>query len=285
MPFVSILMPVYNTPAHYLREAIDSMLAQTFTNFEFLILNDASTDPQVEEVVNSYSDPRIIYAVNEHNLGIAGTRNRLLDMARGNYLALMDHDDISLPQRLEKQVSFLEAHPETGVLNTQFQFIGREKRSNIPLDDISIKMALMMHCGDMCHPSCMLRRSVLVEHGIRYEEMFSPSEDHALFCRLLPHTRFAALPDILFRYRAWPGNVSHRQAKRMEAATQGVLAFARRDNPELWAMAQVHLCRIWRYYLCGIPVLARERTRCETKWRFFGLPVWRVRESLPRWKA
>lgn len=284
MPRVSVLMPVYNTPPEYLRSAIDSILAQTFTDFEFLILNDGSSDPKVEEVVCLYSDPRIIYAKNERNIGISASRNCLLDMARGEYLAVMDHDDISLPERLQKQVAFLDAHPEAGVLNTQFQLIGRAKTSNIPLDDISIKMALMLHCGGMCHPSCMLRRSVLVEHGIRYEEMFSPSEDHALFCRLVPYTRFAALPDVLFSYRAWQGNTSHTQAKRMEAATQGVLAFARRDNPELWAMAQAYLRRIWRYRLCGVPILAREQTRCETKWKLFGLPVWRVRESMPRWR-
>ena len=97
MPEVSVLMPVYNTRPEHLREAMESILAQTFTDFEFLILNDASSDPRVEEVVQSFSDPRIVYAVNEKNLGISGSRNRLLDMAKGEYLAVMDHDDISLP--------------------------------------------------------------------------------------------------------------------------------------------------------------------------------------------
>ena len=102
IPKVSVLMPVYNTQSEHLHEAIDSILAQTFRDFEFLILNDCSTDPQVEEVVKSYSDPRIVYAVNERNLGISGARNRLLDMAQGEYLVVMDHDDISLPERFEK---------------------------------------------------------------------------------------------------------------------------------------------------------------------------------------
>lgn len=282
MPRVSVLMPVYNTQPEHLREAIDSILAQTFGDFEFLILNDLSTAPQVEEVVKSYSDPRIVYAVNERNLGISGARNRLLDMAKGEYLAVMDHDDISLPERFEKQVAFLDAHPEVGVLNTQFGIVGKEKSSNIAMDDISIKKALMIHCGDMCHPSCMLRRSVLEENGIRYEEMFSPSEDHALFCRLIPHTKFAALPDVLFMYRSWQGNTSHRQAKKMEAATQGVLFFAHRDNPELWAMAQAHIVRMWRYRLFELVVFTKEQTWRETKWKLFGvLPIWRVKEALP----
>lgn len=283
MPRVSVLMPVYNTRPEQLREAIDSILAQTFGDFEFLILNDCSTDPQVEEVVKTYSDPRIVYAGNERNLGISGARNRLLDMAKGEYLAVMDHDDISLPERFEKQVAFLDAHPEVGVLNTQFGTVGKEKTSNIAMDDIAIKKALMMHCGDICHPSCMFRRSVLEEHGIRYEEMFSPSEDHALFCRLIPHTKFAALPDVLFMYRAWQGNTSHRQAKKMEAATQGVLSFARRDNPEIWTMAQTHIVRKWRYRLFELVVLTKEQTWRETQWKLFGvLPIWRVKEALPK---
>ncbi|MBR6626217.1 MAG: glycosyltransferase [Mailhella sp.] len=283
MPRVSVLMPVYNTRPEQLREAIDSILAQTFGDFEFLILNDRSTDPQVEEVVKSYSDPRIVYAVNERNLGISGARNRLLDMAKGEYLAVMDHDDISLPERFEKQVAFLDTHPEVGVLNTQFGTVGRAKTSNIAMDDITIKKALMMHCSDVCHPTCMLRRSVLEEHSIRYEEMFSPSEDHALFCRLIPHTKFAALPDVLFMYRAWQGNTSHKQAKKMEAATQGVLSFARRDNPELWTMAQTHIVRKWRYRFLGLVLLTREQTWRERKWKLFGvLPIWRVKEALPK---
>lgn len=283
MPRISVLMPVYNTRPEHLREAIDSILAQTFGDFEFLILNDCSTDPQVEEVMKSYSDPRIVYAVNERNLGISGARNRLLDMAQGEYLAVMDHDDISLPERFEKQVAFLDAHPEVGVLNAQFGTVGREKTSNIAMDDITIKKALMMHCSDVCHPTCMLRRSVLEAHGIRYEEMFSPSEDHALFCRLIPHTKFAALPDVLFMYRAWQGNTSHKQAKKMEAATQGVLSFARRDNPELWTMAQTHIVRKWRYRFLGLVLLTREQTWRERKWKLFGvLPVWRVKEALPK---
>lgn len=285
MPRVSVLMPVYDTRPDHLREAIGSMLAQTFRDFEFLIFNDGSTDPQVEAAVLSFRDPRIVYTASERNLGISGARNRLLDMARGEYLAVMDHDDVSLPERLARQVAFLDEHPEVGVLNCQYEEMGSGRRSQLAMDDISIKKALMVHCGDMCHPACMLRRSVLEKAGLRYEEMFSPSEDHALFCRLIPHTKFAALPEVLFRYRAWEGNTSHRRAKRMEAATQAVLAFARSDCPDIWALAQTHLLRRWRFRLFGLIVLTREQTWRETRWKLFGLiPVWSVKERLLRIK-
>ena len=285
MPRISVLMPVYNTRPEHLREAMDSILSQTFTDFEFLILNDCSTDPGVEEVVKSYADPRIIYTVNERNLGISGSRNRLLDMARGEYLAVMDHDDVSLPERLEKQAAFLDSHPEVGVVGTQFGALGKDKVSHMPLDDVAMKKAFMLHCGDICHPSCMIRRSVLEEHGIRYEAMFSPSEDHALFCRMIPHTSFANLPDVLFLYRAWEGNTSHTQARKMESATQGVLARARRENPELWAMARTHIIERRRYRLFGIPVITRVRTWREDRWMLFEcIPIWGGKNRLPRIK-
>jgi len=280
MPRISVLMPVYNTRSEHLREAMESILAQTFTDFEFLILNDCSTSAEVEEVIKSYTDPRIIYAVNERNLGISGSRNRLLDMAQGEYLAVMDHDDISHSERFEKQVAFLDAHPEVGVLGTLVENLNDGKIKPRPTDDISIKKLLMIHCN-LSHPSCMMRRSVLQEHGIRYEKIFSPAEDYALFARLIPVTQFAILPETLLKYRAWKGNTSHRQAKNMESAAYGIHAFMRRDNPELWAMAQAHRIRTWRYRLCGLIVMTREQTWRETKWKLFGLlTVWRVKEAL-----
>ena len=283
MPRISVLMPVYNTRPEHLREAMESILSQTFTDFEFLILNDCSTDPAVEQVVKSYADPRIVYAVNERNLGISGARNRLLDMARGEYLAVMDHDDVSLPERLEKQAAFLDAHPEVGLLGSQYGALGKDKVSHLPLNDVALKKSLMLHCGGICHPACMIRRSVLEEHGIRYEAMFSPSEDHALFCRMIPYATFANLPDVLFQYRAWEGNTSHTQARIMESATQGVLARARRDNPELWAMARTHIVERRRYRLFGIPVITRVSTWREDRWLLFEcLPVWTVKRLLTR---
>ena len=281
MPRVSVLMPVYNTKPDQLREAMDSILSQTFTDFEFLILNDCSPNADVEEVVKSYTDPRIVYARNERNLGISGARNRLLDMAQGEYLAVMDHDDISLPERFAKQVAFLDAHPEVGIVGTLTRSMSSGKVKMRPTTDVEIKKMLMAHCN-LSHPSCMLRSSVLKKHNIRYEQMFSPAEDYSLFARLIPVTEFAILPEALFVYRDWVGNTSHTQAKKMEAAAYGIHAFMRRDNPELWAMAQAHIVRKWRYRLFGVVVLTREQTWRESKWKLFDiLPVWGKKEALP----
>lgn len=111
MPEVSVLLPVYNTPEDFLRQAVESILNQTFQDFELLIVNDASTT-DVEKVIRSYSDSRIKYFKNKTNLGISGTRNILLDKAQGKYLAVMDHDDISLPERLAREVGFPRLPPK-----------------------------------------------------------------------------------------------------------------------------------------------------------------------------
>ena len=282
MPRISVLMPVYNTRPEHLREAMDSILAQTFTDFEFLILNDCSTDPGVEEVVKSYHDPRIVYAVNERNLGISGSRNRLLDMARGEYLAVMDHDDFSFPTRLEKEAAFLDTHPDVGIVGSLVENMFSGEVKPRPADDVGIKKMLMIHCN-LAHSSCMLRRSVLEEHHIRYEAIYSPAEDYALFARLMPVTQFAILQEPLFRYRTWAGNTSNRQAKNMEAAAQGIHVFMRRDNPEIWAMARTYLVERRRYRLFGIPVLTRVTTWRETRWLLFEcIPVWGGKDRLPR---
>ena len=120
MPKVSVVMPAYNAEA-YIGAAMESILSQSFGDFEFLILNDCSTDG-TEAIIQSYDDPRIVYIKNEKNMGVAATLNKGLAAAQGEYIARMDADDFSLPQRFEKQVAYLDAHPEVVVLGTQVQF-------------------------------------------------------------------------------------------------------------------------------------------------------------------
>ncbi|MBR4927772.1 MAG: glycosyltransferase, partial [Alphaproteobacteria bacterium] len=104
---VSVLMPIYRTQESYLRTAIESILNQTYWDYEFLILDDCPEDDR-EDIVKSYNDPRIVYMRNDKNLGITRSRNKLIELAKGDYLATMDHDDISLPTRFEKQVVYLD---------------------------------------------------------------------------------------------------------------------------------------------------------------------------------
>ena len=128
-PLVTVLMAVYNGEK-YLREAIESILDQTYTNFEFLIINDGSSD-RTEEIILSYNDKRIRYIKNEQNLKLIASLNKGLDLAKGEFIARMDADDISLPERLEKQINFLEKHPEIGLLGSWVRTLGLTNNRNI----------------------------------------------------------------------------------------------------------------------------------------------------------
>lgn len=254
MPKVSVLMPIYKTKEEYLREAIESILSQTFTDFEFLILDDCPEDDR-ESVVKSYKDKRIKYVKNEKNLGITPSRNKLIDMSKGEYLAVFDHDDISLPTRFEKQVQYLDKHEDVGVVSSNVKSLIRGRVSTNPIDDFSIKMALIRTCA-MTHPASMIRKSVLINNNIRYEERFSPAEDYALWCRLIPFTNFYNIPEVLFHYRDHAENTSHKQKDKMQQATLSIWSFVKVENPALYEEFLLKAKRTKRTKLLGfIPFL------------------------------
>lgn len=254
MPKVSVLTPVYKTPEKYLREAIESILNQTFSDFEFIILDDCPDDTR-EDIVKSYDDSRIKYHKNAENLGISKSRNKLIDLAQGEYLAVFDHDDISLPTRLEKQVEYLDTHPSVGVVGTRAEiFPGKGKFLITPVDGRKIKLCL---CNGFCilHPSSMIRKSVLLEHGIRYEEEFSPAEDYRLWTRIMLYADFHELPEILFRYRMHESNTTKVQHEKMVEADCAVRAHVRCENPALHEEFMELADRITKVRLFGIPGL------------------------------
>ena len=247
-------MPIYKTNETYLREAIESILNQTFEDFEFLILDDCPNNDR-EAIVKSYKDHRIKYFKNEKNLGITPSRNKLIDLSKGEYLAVMDHDDISLPDRFQEQVKFLDMHPEVGVVSSYTKNLVKIKTITYPIDDTEIKIALTHTCA-MCHPASMIRKSVLLDNNIRYEEQFSPAEDYALWCRLIPFTNFHNISKILFHYRDHAENTSHKQKDKMSQVTLSVEAFVKAKNPELYEEFLLRAKRTKRIRLFGfIPLL------------------------------
>ncbi len=270
---VSVLMPVYKTNEAYLREAIESTLKQTFTDFEFLIVDDCPSDTR-ESIVKSYNDPRIIYSINAQNMGITGVRNKMIDMAQGEYLAIMDHDDVSLPERFQKQVEILDAHPEIGVVGCKTQRMSNGNFSKNPTNDEDIRLALMRVCA-ITHPSAMIRKSVLTDNNIRYEEEFSPSEDYALWCRLIPYTKFYNLKDPLFLYRDHAQNTSHAQQGKMRSATLAIQAIVQTQNPALYQeflFKAMHLSKFKLFNL--IPFLTVKKQAQKTRVYLFGcLPL------------
>lgn len=232
---VSVLLPVYRTREEYLRECIESILKQTFQDFELLIVDDCP-EYSVEDIVLSYNDSRIKYNKNSHNLGISATRNRLLDMAVGEYLAVMDHDDIMLPKRLQRQVEFLDNNREIGVVGTWYEVFPKGKIKKKFVLNSQIEIDLMYNCS-VLHPSAMIRKSVLVNNNIRYEAEFSPAEDHALFASLIGKTKFANIPEVLQLYRDYDNNTSKTQAKKMSAAALKIHNVLTKNYPELMKRA------------------------------------------------
>ena len=283
MPKVSILTPIYRTERAFLREAIESILHQTFSDFEFLLMDDCPDDSR-EDVVREYADPRIVYVRNERNLGITASRNRLLDMAKGEYLAVFDHDDVSRPTRLEKQVAYLDAHPDVGVVSSWTGSVGTKRVRRNPENDEDIRLMMMWDCA-ITHSAAMIRRSVLIENGLRYEACFSPAEDYGLWCRLLPVTKFHNLPEILFDYRNYAGNTSKKQSERMLAGGYRVRALNKTLNAQLWNEYEMRAVRTWRVRLFGfIPFLWIRQYDRRTMVKLFGIPVLKIRSWCRMWR-
>ena len=276
MPKVSVLMPVYKTPEAYLRTAIESILAQTFTDFEFLILDDCPADDR-EQIVKSYADKRIKYAKNAQNMGISASRNKLIDMAQGEYLAIFDHDDISLPERLEKEAAYLDAHPKCGVVSCAKQNIIGSKVVVYPENNAEITCQLFISCC-VIHSASMVRKSVLEANNIRYEEEYSPAEDYAMYCRLVGKTEFHNLPEVLFHYRNFAGNTTHLQKQKMNDKTVQIKDFVQRDNPLLWEKILPNVEQISRVKFLGLQITKIVRRGEITKGYLFGkIPLYVIK--------
>ena len=230
---VSVLMPIYRTKIEYLKESIESILKQTFSDFEFIILDDCPDDSR-ENIVLGYKDKRIKYLKNELNLGISASRNKLFDLAQGQYFAIFDHDDISKPYRLEKQVLFLDSNPNVGVVSGQLEYIyGNIACTAHPESNLEIKKALMKE-NVVAHTAMMLRRSVIKAFNIRYEEKYSPAEDYMLVLKLMEYTMFHNLPQILVSYRNFEGNTTNLNFQKMIDADAMCRCFAFRNYPYLY---------------------------------------------------
>lgn len=222
VPKVSVLMPIYNTPAAHLKESIDSILEQTFKDFEFLILNDSPANRKLDAQVASYDDPRIKYLKNDANMGLEASTNRLIDEAEGEYLAIFDHDDISLPERLQKEVKFLDDNPEYGVVSAQFRLFGMQNfDTGNPTEDDEIK-AMLLTASCVSHTTAMFRKSVLLKNNIRYEKEYFPAASYRIITRLALVTKVKNLPEVLLKYRMDGNNTSLKHAETRVRARERV---------------------------------------------------------------
>ncbi len=201
-PCVSMIMSVYNG-AVALRQTIESVLEQSFQDFEYLIINDGSTD-ETAHILACFGDERIRVVHNEHNRGLPFSLNRGLSLAQGQYVARIDAGDWVVPERLEKQVAFLENHPSVGIVGTGCVVIDEtgtsQSEERFPLTDLEIRWASLLK-NPFLHPSVMLRRDILQQHQLSYDKRFHTSQDYELWTRLLQHTQGANLKELLTCYR------------------------------------------------------------------------------------
>ena len=220
-PLVSVIMPVYNTPCEYLVEAVQSILNQSYKNFELIIIDDGS-DSKTKAVLKSFNDKRIVLLENEKNRGLVYTRNCGLDNARGAYIACMDSDDSAYKHRFRKQVEFLENNPEIGVLGTAFSFFQkREEDIFQPTDDENIRKLIISAISPLANPTVMMRASAI--QGVRYNTDYPFAEDLAFWVELLDKTKFANLSEILLKYRWFGGNVSKKHTVLQSLDTQKLM--------------------------------------------------------------
>lgn len=235
-PIVSVVMSVYNGE-RFLREAVESILDQSFLEFEFIIINDGSTD-FTAEMLDSYqkNDPRV-HVYHQENRGLVESLNRGCGLAQGSYIARMDADDISVKNRLMWQVDFMEKHPEVGVLGGAAEIIdttGNSLRTAAnPIEDHEIRYALLDDCP-VWHPTVLMRKDVFVSVG-GYRKVVFGAEDYDLWLRIADHYQLANLEAVLLHYRLHPYQVTVskiRQTAFSTLAARAAAAFRRDGIPD-----------------------------------------------------
>lgn len=209
---VSILMPVYKTAA-FLKEAVDSILAQSYSDFELIVLNDCSPD-NAEEILDGYDDPRIVRYRGEVNSGLANVLNVGMDMAKGEYIARMDSDDISLPERLTIQVSYLESHPDIDLCSCGMTLFGAKDGSWTRDSDPEKGKITSLFFSPILHASSVWRRESFDRFQLRFRQEMVPAEDYDMWCRaLVKGLRMVNLPECLYLYRIRPDQATEDSSR------------------------------------------------------------------------
>lgn len=199
MPEVTVLMPVFNG-AEFLTSSIESILNQTFLDFEFLIINDGSTDA-TKDIILSYSDNRIRYVENTENLGLINTLNNGIKISKGTFIVRMDADDISLPLRIEKQVLFMKQNPEIDILGTWFSLMDTDTNIYHPISNEECQVKLLQNTV-IGHPTVLIKRKSIIKKSLEYHSDSIYAEDYRLWTEAsLKKLSIANFPEVLLSYR------------------------------------------------------------------------------------
>ena len=198
-PAISVVMSVYNS-ATYLKDAIESILDQTFEDFEFIIIDDGSTDNSVD-IIKSYKDQRIVFLQNYKNIGLAKSLNKGISIARGKYIARMDADDISYNSRLEKQFQYMEDNEDIAISGSWIQTIGEKVELwKYPTSDKAIKSELIFNSA-LAHPSIIFRKNMFQVKNLYYDESIDKAQDYELWSRVAQVYKISNIPEVLLGYR------------------------------------------------------------------------------------
>lgn len=229
-PRISVIMPVYNTE-RYLKEAVDSILEQTYTDFELIAINDGSKDG-CRQILDHYAaiDDRLV-VVHQENQGLVKTLNRGIEMARGEFIARMDADDVSFPRRFEQQIEVFDAHKDVVLVAGGFEIIDEEGeflyREVVPAHDRDIKRSMLLR-NPIAHGSVMFRKAACETVGL-YSDACGPTEDFELWSRLATVGKFVGLEPAIFKWRINRKGISSNNNKLQ-------LEIMKRHTAALWAV-------------------------------------------------
>lgn len=229
-PKVSVVMANYNTPIAYLKQAIDSILEQSLIDFEFIIIDDNSSDESYS-FIKSYDDDRIVLVRNSLNLGLTKSLNKGLGLAKGDYIARMDSDDISEKRRLEIQCKYLEEHKDTIACGTWIKHIGEWEgrrsseyyKGNIPGREQAKIMLLSGDTINLYHPSAMFNNELLKKYDLKYDERFLYSQDYKMWCDCLKYGNLSIVPEVLLNYRIHNKSISIDKEKMQDFCTKQIM--------------------------------------------------------------
>ncbi len=251
-PLVSILMRSYNSE-RYIAEAIESIIAQTYSNWELLVLDDCSQD-ETQEIVTSYSDKRVKFCPGLHNVGLVENLNRGKELAQGEYVAIMDSDDISLPERLQVQVDFMENHPQIMVVGStiiRYNASMTEALDRIvyPTSPQKVRVDLLA-TPPFAQPAVMVRGSYYRTEAYHYDRKFSVSEDYELWSRICFQQETTNIDRVLLHYRWHEANTCNTYAPKQERESDTIRTqIIRRFFPN-WSEGKV---QDYLRFLVGIP--------------------------------
>lgn len=221
MPKISAVMALYNTPYDYLRATVESVLSQTFADFELLIIDDASSI-EYKEFFDKFKDERIKYFKLERNSGPGNARNVGIKKAIGEYIAIVDSDDIYLPQRFESQSEFLDKNPDISLISSAFKQSNNGKIPSIIEQNEDIKVAMLFN-SVLANPAVMFRKNVFIENNLFYPENINFGEDYELWINaMFSGVKMANLSDVLMIYTRRQGQLSKTKAEEQATILKSI---------------------------------------------------------------